>query len=108
MQDTATHYWHHWFDTKDNPEGGHSFGLGYAIAWQRGPLGRGAERREPNGAFVEDVLSAVIDRVESYQRSKFACEENAEALRCMYAARSAMNRRTRDREARNVEGTHAK
>lgn len=98
---------YHFYDADGNPAGGHSWGQGYAIAWQNGPLGRGAERKPPNGAFVEDILSAAIARMEFYQRTKFACEDNAEALRGMYAARAALQRRTRGREERNVEGTHA-
>lgn len=98
---------YHFLDADGNPAGGQSWGQGYAIAWQNGPLGRGAERKPPNGAFVEDILSAAIERMEFYQRSKFACEDNAEALRNMYAARAALQRRTRERINREVEGTHA-
>lgn len=98
---------HNWNDSNGNPEGGQSFGNGFAIAWQRGPLGRGENRQEPNGAFVEDVISACVDRLEFYQDGKFNCEANANALDCLYKALEYLNNRTADREARNVEGTHS-
>ena len=52
-------------------------GVGLSIDWQDGPLGRGAERKEPNGAFVETVIDAVRQRIEFYQASRFKCRENA-------------------------------
>ncbi len=101
------HYADHWNDANGNPAGGVSTGRGFTISWQNGPLGRGKERREPNGAFVEDVLQAVIGRIEFYQGSRFACPENAQALEELRAAADSLDSRTRDREARAVEGTHA-
>lgn len=98
----------HFHDDQGRPDGGHSFGVGFAIAWQRGPLGRGAERKPPNGAFVEDVIDAVIGRIEFYQASEFACAENAEALEALKAAAAWLDSRTKAREARAVEGTHAR
>ncbi len=96
----------HFRDTNGAPEGGQSFGPGFAIAWQRGPLGRDDNRIEPNGAFVETVLDAVAGRIEEYQSSKFANDYNARALNHIYAALDSLNQRTIDRESRKVEGTH--
>lgn len=96
-----------WLDGNKNPAGGVSSGRGFTISWQNGPLGRDNERKEPNGAFVEDVLAAVADRLEFYQRSKFNCADNAEALEHIYKAAECLDRRTKEREARKVEGTHA-
>ena len=93
-------------DSNGNPEGGQTFGRGFAIAWQRGPLGRGEDRQEPNGAFVEDVIDAAKDRLEFYQRSKFACEENATAIKHLESALGALESRSAKRESRGVEGTH--
>lgn len=42
-----------WTDNDGNPAGGVVSGNGLCISWQNGPLGRGEERREPNGAFVK-------------------------------------------------------
>lgn len=97
---------HHFSDAEGRPEGGQTFGVGFSIAWQRGPLGRGADRKPPNGAFVEDVLDAVIGRIEFYQASEFACDENARALEFLRRAADYLDARTKAREARQVEGTH--
>lgn len=101
------HFEEHWSDENGNPAGGVSSGRGFAISWQNGPLGRGNDRKEPNGAFVEDVIQAVIGRIEFYQRSKFACERNELALAALKGAAVELDQRTRDREAREVEGTHS-
>ena len=96
----------HWLDKAGNPTGGVSSGRGFTISWQNGPLGRGEDRREPNGAFVEDVLAAVIGRIEFYQQSKFHCQENADALDHLRRAAGHLCSRTAEREKRGVEGTH--
>jgi hypothetical protein len=69
-------------------------------------LGRGPERKEPNGAFVETVIAAAADRIQYYQNSKFACAENQQALDLLLEAIHILNERTAKREARSVEGTH--
>ena len=94
-------------DADGNPAGGHTYGTGFAIAWQNGPLGRGEERIEPNGAFVETIIAAAKDRLEFYQQSKFKCDDNVEAIDLLDCALTVLNRRTAAREARAVEGTHA-
>jgi hypothetical protein len=96
----------HHTTSEGNPGGGTTKGCGIWIEWQQGPLGRGEDRREPNGAFVEGVIAAALDRLEFYQQSKFACDENADAMKHLEAALAILNRRTADREARGVEGTH--
>ena len=64
-------------------------------------------RREPNGAFVEDIIAAAIGRIDFYQHSEFRCHENAMALVSLEAAAAWLDHRTKSREARGVEGTHA-
>ena len=96
----------HWNDPNGNPEGGVSTGKGFCISWQRGPLGVGEERREPNGAFVEDIIHAAIERIEFYQNSQFNCQENQDALYHLRRAAERLDDRTRSRESRQVEGTH--
>lgn len=101
----------HNLDANGNPDGGVTFGKGITIDWQKGPLGRGADRKEPNGAFVEGVIAAAIDRIEFYQTAsgaKFQCRENALAITKLEEALLWLQKRTMDREARQVEGTHAK
>jgi hypothetical protein len=96
----------HESDEHGHPAGGATTGVGLAIQWQDGPLGRGPERREPNGAFVEGVIQAAIGRLQFYQGSKFRCRENALALTKLEEALHWLDHRTRDRETREVEGTH--
>lgn len=118
-----------WTDTNGNPAGGIAYGNGFTISWQNGPLGRHAigcvpvdsqqllgrwmcapdcTRRAPNGAFVEDIIEAVRSRLEFYQTSKFHCEENRIALEHLACVADVLDSRTKTREARAVEGTHAK
>lgn len=98
----------HWSDEQGRPEGGHTCGVGFSIAWQRGPLGRGETRIAPNGAFVEDIIAAAISRIEFYQASEFNCQENENALANLRRAAWELDQRTKSREARAVEGTHAR
>jgi hypothetical protein len=90
-----------------NPTGGWARGTGIDIRWQDGPLGRGDERNRPNGAFIEGVLEAARQRLVFFQSSKFACRENAIALTKIEEALHWLDHRTRDRETRQVEGTHS-
>lgn len=93
-------------DENGNPSGGSVRGTGLTIDWQNGPLGRDGDRKKPNGASVETAIAAVRQRIEAYQDSKFNCQTNAEAIEHLTAALAALNRRTAEREARAVEGTH--
>ena len=93
-------------DKDGNPAGGTVKGIGLSIEWQDGPLGRGAERKEPNGAFVETVIDAALQRIQFYQDSKFNCRENVIAMHKLEEALLWLNKRTADREARQVEGEH--
>jgi hypothetical protein len=98
----------HWTDGGTGaPAGGCTYGVGFAISWQNGPLGRDAGRKAPNGAFVEDVIRAALDRLEYYQQSPFASHYNAAAIDHLKTAVHVLNARTADREARQVEGTLA-
>lgn len=97
----------HFVDDDGNPAGGTTFGQGFCIGWQNGPLSRGDERREPNGAFVQDIIAAAVDRLVFYQRSRFFCHANAVAIEHLHAALGELRGRTAEREHRGVEGTHA-
>ena len=95
-----------WSDEKGDPAGGVASGVGFCISWQNGPLGSGRQRKEPNGAFVETVLDAVIQRIEFYQESRFRSDDNDITLGHLRAVQKHLEARTRDREQRGVEGTH--
>lgn len=96
----------HFLDSGGNPAGGTTYGVGFCIGWQHGPLGRGSDRREPNGAFVETIIEAAIDRVEFYQSTRFNCAENEMILTRLKDALEACRLRTRNREQRGVEGVN--
>lgn len=93
-------------DEQGNPTGGSAIGTGIVIRWQDGPLGRGSDRKEPNGAFVEGVLEAALQRLEFFQESTFKCRENALAITKIEEALAWLDARTCKRERRGVEGTH--
>ena len=93
-------------DDYGNPAGGIVGGVGLSINWQNGPLGRGDERIEPNGAFVETVISAALQRIQYYQESKFNCRENYFAAAKLEEALHWLNSRTQRRESEETEGTH--
>ncbi len=93
-------------DGDGNPSGGLVTGVGIAITWQNGPLGRGEKRIEPNGAFVETVIAVAKTRLEFYQESKFNCAENHMAIVFLRQALEVLESHTKNRENREVEGTH--
>lgn len=96
-------------DQNGNPAGGTVKGVGIDISFQNGPLGRGLDRIEPNGAFVEGLIQAAIQRIEYYQEAasgRFNCRENALAITKLEEALHWLNWRTMKRELRGVEGTH--
>lgn len=97
---------HNYVDGDGNPAGGDASATGISITWQNGPLGRGEERKEPNGAFVETVLAIAAERLKFYQNSRFACTENEQALQKVEAAIASLKNRTARREQAGVEGEH--
>lgn len=98
---------HNHVDEDGKPAGGYVHAVGIEIEWQNGPLGRNEHRREPNGAFVETVIAAAKQRIEFYETTEFKCHANQVALGHLEMALRALNERTKDREERGVEGTHA-
>lgn len=58
-----------------------------------------------DGTTTEDVLEVLIDRVKFLQE-KFPCKENAMSITHMEEALNWLEKRTRDRMKRNVEGKH--
>ena len=95
-------------DSNGNPSGGMAVSKGIMVEWQNGPLGRSEDgtRIEPNGAFVETVIAIAKQRIEYYNNTKFQCRENSMAITKLDEALMWLNKRTADREARQVEGTH--
>lgn len=72
------------------------------IQFQHGPIAEVGV----NGITNEVLLAILIDRLEGFQSSKFGCVENAAALAFARNSLAALESRTKNREARGVEGTH--
>jgi hypothetical protein len=58
-----------------------------------------------NGVANEDLLNMVLIRLRYFQTTKYACEENAQAIREIEYALASLFERTNKREERNVLGT---
>jgi hypothetical protein len=74
------------------------------ISFQNGPI----KEFGVNGVTQEALLAIVIDRLESFQAGPFACDDNAIAPWHCRIALDRLQKRTRARIARGVEGTHEK
>lgn len=74
------------------------------IEFQNGPILEAGY----NGLSQEALLAVVEDRLASFQAGPYACRENAIALTKIQEAMMWLQKRTRDRMARGVEGTNAK
>ena len=72
------------------------------LSFQNGPIATPADF---NGITNEALLAVLIDRMRGFQSGKFACSENANALTHLEEAMMWLQKRTRDRIARCVEGT---
>jgi hypothetical protein len=75
----------------------------YGIDFQNGPIAESGV----NGLTHEALLAVLIDRLEGFQAGKFANDYNGAALDHLRSAQGVLLDRTRERMARNVEGTHA-
>lgn len=76
----------------------------HTIHFQNGPI----KEVGVNGISGEALLAIVIDRLRSFQSGPFACRENAVALTNLEQGMMWLQKRTRDRLARGVEGTNQK
>lgn len=72
------------------------------VNFQKGPI----KESGVNGCANEDLIAMVIDRLSSFQESEYKCRENAIAITKLEEGLLWLRKRTMDREARNVEGTH--
>ncbi len=74
------------------------------VQFQNGPV----KEFGINGISNEALLAIVEDRLLGFQSGQFACRENAIALTKIQEAMMWLQKRTRDRIARGVEGTNQK
>lgn len=97
------------FDTRGNPSGTDPNGFAASfsrllVLFQNGPINEVGV----NGITQETLLAIVIDRLRSFQAGPYSCRENAIALTHCEDALMWLQRRTRARIARGVEGTRQK
>lgn len=72
------------------------------ISFQNGPI----KEAGFNGISNEALLAVVIDRMRGFQSGPFACRDNDQALAKLEEGLAWLLKRTRERMARGVEGTH--
>ena len=98
------HYIVSGFDASTNPsaEGVFKMLKGLAVFFQNGPINEVGV----NGVTHEALLAILCDRMRGFQAGPYHSVDNAEALACMEQAQTALQRRTKARMARGVEGTH--
>ena len=71
----------------------------HSVQFQNDVISRGLR-----GVTNECLLAMVIDRLECFQNSDFACEDNENALVATSEALQHLENRTTDRKNREVEG----
>lgn len=74
------------------------------LQFQNGPI----QENGVNGVSNEALLAIVEDRLLGFQSGEYACRENAIALTKLQEVMMWLQKRTRDRVARGVEGTSQK
>ncbi len=74
------------------------------ISFQNGPI----KEAGFNGLSSECLLAICIDRLRSFQAGPFSCRDNALALTHLEESLMWLQKRTRDRMLRGVEGTNTK
>ena len=83
--------------------GGCSVGKNTAIVWQNGPAG--PLRDGVNGVFVEDVIDAVIERLQAYQLTKYRGRATPRPICWLLRAKDALNARMQQRKEVGTLGT---
>jgi hypothetical protein len=71
------------------------------VHFQEGPI----KENGVNGVCNEDLIAMVICRLEHFQKSEYACRENALAITKLEEALLWLRKRTMGREMRGIEGT---
>ena len=82
-----------------------------SVRFHAGPLREtlpdGSERENPvTGLTHEGLLAILIDRLEGFQKGRFVCDDNEQALAHLRKALSRLQARTRKRAGRGVGGVH--
>ena len=94
----------HYYEVRQTPSEGATISdkeIYAKVKFQEGPI----KEHGINGCHNEDLIAIVIDRLQSFQESNFACRENAIAITKLEEALLWLGKRTQDRKNRGVEGT---
>jgi hypothetical protein len=83
---------------------GADFPLLCSVNFQNGPI----KEVGVNGITQEALIAICMDRLRSFQKGPFACDDNQIALDHLRLALRTLQNRTRARIARGVEGTNTK
>ena len=74
--------------------GGFVAGIGYTIVWQDGPrVDETGRLLPPNGATLEDIFEVLLYRLETFEKSIYACGENKTAIAALRMGLKALRRR---------------
>jgi hypothetical protein len=73
------------------------------IKFQCGPV----QEHGVNGTSIENVIDLLVARLEGFNNGPFRCRENSLAITHLQEAQNWLERRTRDRVKRGVEGVNA-
>lgn len=92
---------HHNYDIVHKEEGKPDRFLA-TLNFQDGPI----KEAGINGVMDENLIAIVIDRLRGFQSGAYSSRYNAIALTKLEESLMWLQQRTRDREARGVEGTH--
>lgn len=90
------------FATERNPGREPESDAELVILFQNGPISEAGI----NGVTHEVLIAILCDRLRGFQSGTYNSTDNAEALAGLEQAQTALQRRTRVRMARGVEGTH--
>lgn len=74
------------------------------VIFQEGPVAE----HGVNGCFMEDLITICIDRLKAFQSGALPCVENETAMKHLEEALYYLDLRTKDRQAREVEGSSEK
>lgn len=74
------------------------------IQFQLGPI----KEVGLNGTQMDRIVEILIARLQGFQKGKFQCRENAQALSHLERTLHWLQERTKAREARRVEGKNLK
>ena len=95
-----------YYDGNYKLDGGYAYATGFAINWQRGRLfnNKSGEEVGRNGALIDEVLWACLQRLKFYRNCGYADENDMEALRHVRSAVKMLDD-ARDRNPQEDQST---